>query len=165
MADENPRSVEEVLGAHLRRLREEKQLSLAEVGEGLGQYLGKAWSPQGVWQAEKGKRDFKLAQLIAFALVFDCPLSRLTTVAIPGVELSDAHTITGRETAKLYASGVASGLLGGGLVEMDKELGAASRELESAVERIEAQRKKMHDIAAITPKNPQLPDLADIWKE
>ncbi|MGV9870571.1 helix-turn-helix domain-containing protein [Rhodococcus koreensis] len=165
MSDAEPRTVEEVLGAHLRRLREERELSLAEVGEALGKYLGKPWSPQGVWQAEKGKRDFKLAQLIAFALVFECPLSRLTTVAIPGVELSDTHTIGGHETAQLYASGVASGLLGSALVDMDKGLGAASRELESALERIEEQRKKIHEVAAIQPKNPQLPDLADVWKE
>ena len=43
--------VEEAIGKQLARLRAQRQLSLADLGEALGYYLGKPWSRQAVHQA------------------------------------------------------------------------------------------------------------------
>ncbi|HEY2518878.1 MAG TPA: helix-turn-helix transcriptional regulator [Streptosporangiaceae bacterium] len=81
--------VEEAVGRQVARLRVQRQLSLADLGEALGRYLGKPWSRQAVHQAERGQRAFTAAELTALALVLDTSLPALfragdTPVELPG---------------------------------------------------------------------------------
>ena len=81
--------VEEAVGQQVARLRVQRQLSLADLGEALGRYLGRPWSRQAVHQAERGQRAFTAAELTALALVLDTSLPALlragdTPVELPG---------------------------------------------------------------------------------
>ena len=60
--------VEEVIGSQIARLRAQRQLSLTDLGQALGRYLGRPWSRQAVHQAERGQRSFTAAELSALAL-------------------------------------------------------------------------------------------------
>ncbi|MGW3646697.1 helix-turn-helix transcriptional regulator [Streptomyces sp. NPDC000878] len=64
--------MEEVIGWNIAKLRTQQELSQADLGEALGVYLEKPWSRQAVHSAEKGKRAFTAAELVAFALVLEC---------------------------------------------------------------------------------------------
>jgi len=69
--------VEEAIGRQIAHLRTQRQLSLADLGESLGRYLGKPWSWQAVHQAERGQRSFTAAELTALALVLDTSVQAL----------------------------------------------------------------------------------------
>jgi hypothetical protein len=63
------------------------QLSLADLGEALGRYLGKPWSRQAVHQAERGQRSFTATELTALALVLDTSVQGLFRAEGDHVEL------------------------------------------------------------------------------
>lgn len=71
--------IEEVIGANLRQERIQRNMSQPEFGEWIGQALGTAWKPQTVSAAEKGRRQFAAADLVALAHVLDSPVSALLT--------------------------------------------------------------------------------------
>ena len=79
--------VEEAVGQQVARLRVQRQLSLADLGEALGRYLGRPWSRQAVHQAERGQRAFTAAELTALALVLDTSLPALFRAGDIPVEL------------------------------------------------------------------------------
>jgi transcriptional regulator with XRE-family HTH domain len=79
--------VEEAIGRQIAHLRAERQLSLADLGEALGRYLGKPWSRQAVHQAERGQRSFTAAELIALALTFDTSVQALFRAEEGQIEL------------------------------------------------------------------------------
>lgn len=79
--------VEEAIGRQIAHLRAERQLSLADLGETLGRYLGKPWSRQAVHQAERGQRSFTAAELTALALVLDTAVQALFRAEDDHVEL------------------------------------------------------------------------------
>lgn len=79
--------VEEVIGGQIARLRAQRQLSLADLGQALGRYLGKPWSRQAVHQAERGQRSFTAAELTALALVLDTSVQALFRAENEPVEL------------------------------------------------------------------------------
>ena len=85
--------VEEAIGKQIARLRAQRQLSLADLGEALGCYLGKPWSRQAVHQAERGQRSFAAAELTALALALDTSVQALFRaedgqIELPGGALS-----------------------------------------------------------------------------
>jgi transcriptional regulator with XRE-family HTH domain len=80
--------VEEAIGRQIAHLRAQRQLSLADLGEALGRYLGKPWSRQAVHQAERGQRSFTAAELTALALVLDTSIQALFRAEDDHVELS-----------------------------------------------------------------------------
>ena len=85
--------VEQAIGRQIARLRAQRQLSLADLGEVLGCYLGKPWSRQAVHQAERGQRSFTAAELIALALALDTSVQALfraeeDQIELPGRALS-----------------------------------------------------------------------------
>jgi transcriptional regulator with XRE-family HTH domain len=82
--------VEEAVGQQVARLRAQRQLSLADLGEALGRYLGKPWSRQAVHQAERGQRAFTAAELTALALVLDTSVPALFRAGDAPVELPAA---------------------------------------------------------------------------
>jgi transcriptional regulator with XRE-family HTH domain len=85
--------VEEAIGRQIARLRAQRELSLADLGEALGRYLGRPWSRQAVHQAERGQRSFTAAELTALALVLDTSVQALfraedVQVELPGRAIS-----------------------------------------------------------------------------
>jgi transcriptional regulator with XRE-family HTH domain len=79
--------VEEVIGEQIARLRAQRQLSLTDLGEALGRYLGRPWSRQAVHQAERGQRSFTAAELTALALALDTSVQVLFRAEGGDVEL------------------------------------------------------------------------------
>jgi len=79
--------VEEAIGRQIAHRRAQRQLSLADLGEALGRYLGKPWSRQAVHQAERGQRSFTAAELTALALVLDTSIQALFRAEGNHVEL------------------------------------------------------------------------------
>jgi transcriptional regulator with XRE-family HTH domain len=79
--------VEEAIGGQIARLRAQRQLSLADLGEALGRYLGKPWSRQAVHQAERGQRSFTAAELVALALALDTSVQALFRADDDQIEL------------------------------------------------------------------------------
>jgi transcriptional regulator with XRE-family HTH domain len=77
--------IETAIGKQIARLRETRQMSLTELGEAMGKYLGKPWSRQAVHQAERGRRAFTAAEMAAFALALD--------TSVPALFLADAALI------------------------------------------------------------------------
>ncbi|GAA2218829.1 helix-turn-helix transcriptional regulator [Streptomyces indiaensis] len=71
--------LEEVIGLQIAEKRASAGMSQAELGEALGQHLERAWSRQAVHSAEKGKRAFTAAELVAFALVLEAEVPDLMT--------------------------------------------------------------------------------------
>jgi transcriptional regulator with XRE-family HTH domain len=79
--------VEEAIGRQVAHLRAQRQLSLADLGEALGRYLGKPWSRQAVHQAERGQRSFTAAELTALALALDTSVQALFRAENDPIEL------------------------------------------------------------------------------
>lgn len=96
--------IEQAIGARLRRERMQQGMTLEQVGDEMATYLGKPWTAQAVWQAEQGKRDFRAAQLLAFALVFEIPLVQLLA-SIPPDDASltiDDYELSTDDVAHLF---------------------------------------------------------------
>ncbi|HXC81947.1 MAG TPA: helix-turn-helix domain-containing protein [Trebonia sp.] len=77
--------IEAAIGGQISRLREARQMSLTQLGQALGTYLGKPWSRQAVHQAERGRRAFTAAEMAALALALD--------TSVPALFLADAADI------------------------------------------------------------------------
>src|SRR5437763_1475042 len=79
--------VEQAIGRQIATLRAQRRLSLADLGEALGGYLGKPWSRQAVHQAERGQRSFTAAELTALALALDTSVQALFRAEDDPIEL------------------------------------------------------------------------------
>src|SRR5260370_37665178 len=77
--------IETAIGRQISRLREPRQMSLTQLGQAVGTYLGKPWSRQAVHQAERGRRAFTAAEMAALALALD--------TSVPALFLADAADI------------------------------------------------------------------------
>ena len=82
--------VEEAIGQQIAHLREARQMSLTQLGQAMGRYLGKPWSRQAVHQAERGRRAFTAAELAAVALALDTSIPALFLTDVGPVELPGA---------------------------------------------------------------------------
>ncbi|KDN75245.1 hypothetical protein DF19_25160 [Streptomyces olindensis] len=100
--------IEEVIGANLQWIREDQEMTQSQLGEAVAEHLGKPWSRQAVSAAEKGRRAFSAADLLALALVLD--------VSIPSFFLlrdwfrEDVELPTTTVEAGAYASRVFHGM-------------------------------------------------------
>jgi transcriptional regulator with XRE-family HTH domain len=88
--------VEEAIGRQVSRLRAQRQLSLTDLGEALGQYLDKPWSRQAVHQAERGQRSFTAAEVTALALALDTSVPTLFRADDESIELP-RRTVSAQE--------------------------------------------------------------------
>lgn len=91
--------IEAAVGRQIARLREARQMSLAQLGEAMGKYLDKPWSRQAVHQAERGRRSFTAAEMAAIALVLETSIPALfltddAEIELPGAVVS-AHDYQG----------------------------------------------------------------------
>jgi transcriptional regulator with XRE-family HTH domain len=82
--------IETAIGQQIARLREARQMSLTQLGEAVGKYLGKPWSRQAVHQAERGRRAFTAAEMAALALALDTSVPALFLADAAPVELPGA---------------------------------------------------------------------------
>ena len=88
-------TLNELIGERMRYYRTKLEISQAELGKRMGGQLGLPWTRQTVWEAETGKRSFKVEELIALARVVDKParhflhLAAGTTVDWPSGPLKD----------------------------------------------------------------------------
>ena len=85
--------IETAIGQQIARFREARQMSLTQLGEAVGTYLGKPWSRQAVHQAERGRRAFTAAEMAALALALDTSVPALffaegAPVELPGAVIS-----------------------------------------------------------------------------
>ena len=82
--------VEVAIGQQIAYLREARQMSLTQLGQAMGRYLGKPWSRQAVHQAERGRRAFTAAELAAVALALDTSIPALFLSGAGPIELPGA---------------------------------------------------------------------------
>lgn len=87
--------IEDVVGQWIIRAREEVGLTQAQLGEELGRYLGRSWPRQAVSAAEKGRRSFTAAELVALAAVLGRSVESLL------VPPDDVSTVTLAEGAPI----------------------------------------------------------------
>jgi transcriptional regulator with XRE-family HTH domain len=88
--------VETAIGQQIAHLREVRQMSLTQLGQAMGRYLGKPWSRQAVHQAERGRRAFTAAELAAVALALDTSIPALFLADTGPIELPGA-TVTAED--------------------------------------------------------------------
>jgi transcriptional regulator with XRE-family HTH domain len=104
--------IEEVVGQRVAELRAPTGMTQAELGQKLGELLGKPWSRQAVSAAEKGGRAFTAAELLALAYVLEVPVGRLLTPPLGAltVRLGEDGPLVGRRDllALTSTSGVES---------------------------------------------------------
>lgn len=77
---------EELVGQRITQIRDRVGLTQQQLGEAIGELLGRPWPRQTVSAAEKGKRSFTAAELVAIAQVLDTWPGRLF---IPTAAMSD----------------------------------------------------------------------------
>ncbi len=82
--------VKVAIGQQIAHLREARQMSLTQLGQAMGRYLGKPWSRQAVHQAERGRRAFTAAELAAVALALDTSIPALFLSGAGPIELPGA---------------------------------------------------------------------------
>jgi transcriptional regulator with XRE-family HTH domain len=87
MTPERGVAVEAAIGQQIARLRTSRGLSLTQLGEAMGRYLGRAWSRQAVHQAERGRRAFTAAELAALAMALDTSIPALFITEADQIEL------------------------------------------------------------------------------
>jgi transcriptional regulator with XRE-family HTH domain len=116
--------IEESIGGRIKARREYQQMTLEALGSELEQYLGKPWTPQAVWQAERGQRDFRAEQLIALALALEVPVVQLLA-PYPGsdeqVTLGAGYELTAEGSDKVFAA-VGTPGVGPALLKIEMEL-------------------------------------------
>lgn len=79
--------IETAIGTRIAQLREARQMSLTQLGLAVGGYLGKPWSRQAVHQAERGRRSFTAAELVALAMALDTSVPALLHADTEQIEL------------------------------------------------------------------------------
>ena len=121
--------VETAIGNQISRFRQSRHMSLTQVGEAMGKYLDRPWSRQAVHQAERGRRAFTAAELIALALVLGTSVPALFVaegepVELPGAVISpeDYQALLIHEAARSPLDGI-------------EELLVALRDIESILSR------------------------------
>jgi transcriptional regulator with XRE-family HTH domain len=90
--------IESVIGEQITRAREDVGMSQSQLGDELGRLLGKPWPRQAVSQAEKGRRSFNAAELVAFAAALGRSVESLLVppADVSTVTLADGDPIDSR---------------------------------------------------------------------
>lgn len=83
-------TLEEAIGANIRALRGETPMQA--LGAALAPFLGKPWSRQAVWEAERGRRAFTAAELLALAAALGVTLPQLFESSDP-IQMPSGRTL------------------------------------------------------------------------
>lgn len=98
MAEPNAPSLEEAVGANIRRMLERAGVTQEAFGQRLATYLESPWTRQAVSAATKGKRAFTAAELVTLAAVLDSTVFELLQVdepvRMPNGELMGPETVS-----------------------------------------------------------------------
>ena len=97
--------VEVAIGQQVARLRTSRGMSLTQLGEAVGRYLGRPWSRQAVHQAERGRRAATAAELTALALALDTSVPALFITDADQIELPGARVSAEDYRAALIYAG------------------------------------------------------------
>lgn len=81
-------TIEQAIGANIRKLRKQARLSQTEFGERVGAILGRTWFTQTVSLIEKGSRPLAVAELAALCIVLDTTVPEV--LAVGEVAISDS---------------------------------------------------------------------------
>ncbi|MFG2021107.1 helix-turn-helix domain-containing protein [Actinomadura geliboluensis] len=94
--------IEDVIGQRIREVREINDVTQGQLGERLGELLGREWSRQAVSTAEKGGRAFTAAELVAIAHALGTTVPRLMTPAVEvrAIELPGGVEIKRQEVTR-----------------------------------------------------------------
>lgn len=94
--------IEDVIGQRIREVREINDVTQGQLGERLGELLGREWSRQAVSTAEKGGRAFTAAELVAIAHALGTTVPRLMTPAVDvrAIELPGGVEIKRQEVTR-----------------------------------------------------------------
>jgi transcriptional regulator with XRE-family HTH domain len=125
--------IEEVIGENVRARREAMQMSQTELGRELQGHLPKAWERQAVSSAEKGRRAFTAAELLALARVLDCGV----------VDLLEARSLVQIDVAgPAYSPDSLKGLVAPGAsgsgTDVESRLFDAAVDLQTAIRSLES---------------------------
>lgn len=87
--------IEDVIARWITEGREVTGMTQVQLGQRLGEILGKPWPKQAVSAAEKGRRSFTAAELVAFAVALSCNVETLLQppMDVDEVTLSDGPPI------------------------------------------------------------------------
>lgn len=85
-------TIEEAIGANVRRRREWIGITQEQLGQLLGEHLGQTWTRQAVSSAERGGRDFRAVELVALARALVTTVGYLTQPEEP-VTLPSGHLV------------------------------------------------------------------------
>jgi len=97
--------IEEVIGQWIAEGRDQTGMSQAELGEQLEKLLGKSWPRQAVSAAEKGRRAFTAAELVAFAIALGCNVEDLLQPRTSTVTLANGPPVESRHLRTSAATG------------------------------------------------------------
>jgi transcriptional regulator with XRE-family HTH domain len=94
--------VEEVVGRRVRDIRDAKGMTQEQLGQAIGELLGKPWPRQTVSAAEAGRRAFTAVELVAIARALGVYVGHLFTPTIDGaapvtIELSPGVQLDTKE--------------------------------------------------------------------
>ena len=132
--------VEEAIGRQIARLRTQRQLSLTDLGEALGQYLERPWSRASRPSSRTRQRAFTAAELTALALALDTSVQGLFRAENEQIELP-RRAVSPQEYRSVLLS----------------------REKEAPLDGIEEMIVALHDIGEILSR-PALARLARIGR-
>jgi transcriptional regulator with XRE-family HTH domain len=93
--------VEEVVGRRMREIRDGKGMTQEQLGQAIGELLGKPWPRQTVSAAEAGRRAFTAVELVVIARALGVYVGHLFTpplsAADAGIELSPGVRLDSEE--------------------------------------------------------------------
>lgn len=80
--------IEDVVARWITEGRMKAGMTQVQLGERLGELLGRPWPKQAVSAAEKGRRAFTAAELVAFAIALSCHVEDLLQLPAGADELT-----------------------------------------------------------------------------
>jgi transcriptional regulator with XRE-family HTH domain len=127
----------ELVGRRIKQAREALKMSQKRLGEDLAEYLGIEWAPQAVSAAEKGRRRFEAAELLALGIVLKQPATWfLTPTPRDEIEMPSGRVLSGRD----LISGPAAGDPAKQAFDISERAESSFRAVEAALRELEPLR-------------------------
>lgn len=97
------KTINQAIGAQIRVERERRQLTGTEFGQRLAEYLGApGWTRQTVYEAETGRRDFRISDLVAISLAHHIQLYELVE-GPKQIEISSGRVVDGERVIDCFS--------------------------------------------------------------
>ncbi len=99
-------SLDELIGARLRAAVKQEAGDGAKFGKRLSRFIGKEWGRQTVYEANEGRRKFRVSELVAFAQATHQPVHFFLDASSAGVQkvelVPGSEAIDGEELTNLF---------------------------------------------------------------